>query len=174
MVFRLQNSPVKDPPGAPRTHAQIQREVAAKARSRDVAVALIQEFSPAALVIFTDGSATTNPGPCGAGAYARAPAWFRPHFPAATNWPLGHGSSILAEIWALGMVLERLHSTLQDRLILPPKTIHICSDCRPALGIVFDGHRAGRHARIALRARHLLRCLLHLRPLGPGPCWSHW
>jgi len=144
------NSPEKTPPDETAFKAK-------RARLKGRAQAQIEKFSTQSLRVYTDGSAIGNPGPCGAGAIVLAPPKYQAFFPSATSCPLGLGNSLMAEIWAIGMVLERVCAIKRDFGALPPKLIHFCSDCQPALGIIFGGHKAGRYATLALRARQLLR-----------------
>ena len=69
--------------------------------------ASLVEAGPAAVICYTDGSASPNPGPSGAGASLFLPSPGAIHDLGAS---LGHGTNNGAELYALGMLLTHLRT----------------------------------------------------------------
>lgn len=78
---------------------------------------------------------------------------------------LGSGDNGLAELWAVGMVLQRLLLLLRARMIPPPGGFLICTDSLTTEGILNRGWKAGKCVRRALRVSCLLRQLRLHRPV---------
>jgi ribonuclease HI len=70
----------------------------------DYANHLINSIPSSAIIAFTDGSASPNPGPCGAGAtlYAADGSGWEVEAHAS----LGHGTNNIGELWAIGMAVQ--------------------------------------------------------------------
>ena len=126
------------------------RKVAAAKRKRDTQAqaaidfdALANTFHCSDLVIYTDGSASPNPGPCGAGLFCRVATPAGPRT-LDLHTALGPGSNNLGEGWAIGMALQ-----LANRLITTGtwigSTVRICTDSNLWLGLLTCGHRPSQH-----------------------------
>ena len=74
------------------------------ANCRAYSAALLASCATSATVVFTDGSASPNPGPCGAGATISQ----RGKHLVDLSMSLGHGTNNIGELWAIGMVATYL------------------------------------------------------------------
>ena len=101
---------------------------------------------PDAALYFTDGSASPNPGPCGAGCYrAKGPL---PELYAATS--LGHGTNNIGELYALGMALRCIIDS-------PPVEFSVIfTDSDYAHGLLERNNRVGLNRVIILALKRLL------------------
>jgi len=137
------------------------RTEAQKAASRDYGQKLLASFAPGALVAYTDGSASPNPGPAGAGAYVGMLGGGGWNAEACAS--LGLGSNNLGELWAIGMALD-----LIDHHITHNHTIthaYICTDSQFSLGVLTKGWKPKKHTNIITNIKHridLIRQKIHL------------
>ena len=69
-------------------------------------------------MVYTDGSAMPNPGPCGAGAFLCFPHGFPSDLPRYLSTALGSTDNGTGEIWAIGMVAQLLLDS--GRIPTPP------------------------------------------------------
>ena len=106
-----------------------------KRKSCDDALKFIMSPPPGALLLFTDGGAKPNPGPCGAGVVTlRDSRWGR-----SQSAHLGHGSNNLGEVFAFGMALDfGLEEAARE---IPGRLVTYCllSDSTFAIGAITKG-----------------------------------
>ena len=109
-----------------------------KRKRADAFYTLHSTFAPGDLVIYTDGSADPNPGPCGAGiscTLADGTAY-------SLTACLGAGSNNLGELWAIGMALQ-FARLLFSAGRWKGKRLRICSDSEYAVNAI-RGHSTNR------------------------------
>ena len=117
-----------------------------KRRITDQLASFLEDPPPEAALYFTDGSASPNPGPSGAGV-------FRPAGPLptlSTSVHLGHGSNNEAELYAIGSAL---------RSILEGGGVGyscIFTDSDYAHGILERNNRVTKHKELAKAVKDLL------------------
>lgn len=138
-------------------HAPITRENNLQAFDRLLSSTFISDTD---LMMFTDGGAAPNPGPCGAGAVIcwssnhREQILANPH--ASFYHALGtNDTNNAGELYALGMVTEIMEGFV-DPL---PSAVHIFPDSRFALGCALYCCRYERFTMAAHRLRLRLRAL---------------
>lgn len=73
-------------------------------KCRDYAAQAMARVPDNAIVAYTDGSASPNPGPCGAGAYIHTKGAI--NYEAEAFASLGHGTNNIGELWAIGMCVQ--------------------------------------------------------------------
>ena len=155
-------------PPAPRGFGSAGRRTSAQAAA---AVAMVQARLAAvpsgSIIAFTDGSASPNPGPCGAGAviqlYTASGALHHQDF---IHAGLGHGTNNIGELWAIGMVIEAAHHRISNGLHQPCQG-HIFSDSTYARDCLEEYRSAGVNAHLA----ELIGELIDNSPIH----WSiHW
>ena len=135
------------------------RSTANLAKTANYYLNIIEQIPLDSIVAFTDGSASPNPGPCGAGCCIYLPS---PPSIIDMGTPLGWGSNNLAEIYALGMCLLRLHDT-------PAKPTTIFSDSKYAIDSLLNNKKPHHYATLVHEARTLWHSLSSTRPLQL--CW---
>lgn len=129
-----------------------------KAERKKIALARMEKIPASAIKIFTDGSASPNPGPCGAGAYIEFPDGRKVRLVC----PLGQGSNNDGEIWAIAMTCSYLTDTGVDLdtplYFLPDSQLAIDlyrNKARSRTGGTFV-HEAKRHVRSRLHAMRFI------------------
>jgi ribonuclease HI len=106
-----------------------------KQRSRVLAtkkaISSILAIPPSSTIVYTDGSASPNPGPSGAG------AWICP--PSNNNFclyrALGLGSNNIGELWAIGMAIAFISDQGWSNDVV------ICTDSEYSIGVLSLGHQ---------------------------------
>ena len=111
---------------APKRKKRAQFDTETIALEHDIILADINTFSA---LCYTDGSASPNPGPCGAGAtiFLRNPDRI-----IDLGASLGRGTNNYAELYALGTLFEQLTSLKIENPTL--YSAHVFSDSKLALG----------------------------------------
>ncbi len=96
----------------------------------------LQDLSPDTIPVFTDGSALSNPGPCGAAAVVYPQGLT--HDPVILSHPVSlRSTSFHGELCAIQLALSYVNSMLST---LPkPQSVLIHTDCRAALDTVVNG-----------------------------------
>ena len=89
-------------------------------RERDIetSLSLICSLNPLTITCYTDGSASPNPGPTGAGVHIMFPSFENsPNHLIDAGTPLGQGTNNLGELWAIGVALFIVskHPSLEPR-----------------------------------------------------------
>ena len=120
--LRLQAPKISQGLGSAGRRSAVQKQMA-----REHARQAIASVGPGALVGFTDGSASPNPGPSGAGMYmySSTPGDEWSHEAVAA---LGKGTNNLGEFWAIGMSVQTAGERIQ---LSPPDTYdhhHVFTD----------------------------------------------
>ena len=108
----------------------------AKSRSCEEALQVIQAPPPGALLLFSDGGAKPNPGPCGAGVVASRDA----EWVVSLSAGLGHGSNNLGEVFAFGMALDVALVRATREAPGLDCTYFFFSDSTLAIGVITEGH----------------------------------
>ena len=99
---------------------------------------------PGSLLFYTDGSASPNPGPSGAGVVLIVDNVIKELF----SVPIGPGTNNIAELYAFGLALERADELVDvsHGLGSPvPRHVFILSDSSLVIGLVTKGHRLRPH-----------------------------
>ena len=131
-----------------------------KRKSCEDALKVILSPPPGALLLFTDGGAKPNPGPCGAGVVSlRDARWGR-----SQSAPLGYGSNNIGEVFAFGMALD---IGLEEAAREAPGSLvnyFILSDSTFAIGAITKGDtvkssRSGHLFQLVQIARSKYRSL---------------
>ena len=157
---------IKPPP--PRGFGSAGRRTSAQEAA---AVAMVEQQLAAvpsgSIIAFTDGSASPNPGPCGAGAVIQFyTAAGNLHHQDYIHAGLGLGTNNIGELWAIGMVIEAAHHRISEGLHLPHQG-HIFSDSTYARGCLEEYRSAGVNSHLA----ELIGELIDNSPIQ----WSiHW
>ena len=107
-----------------------------KSRSCEEALQVIQAPPPGALLLFSDGGAKPNPGPCGAGVVASRDA----EWVVSLSAGLGHGSNNLGEVFAFGMALDVALVRATREAPGLDCTYFFFSDSTLAIGVITEGH----------------------------------
>ena len=136
-----------------------------KARNLAAFLALIASptISPSDALIFTDGGARPNPGPCGAGALIIHPLNNKrnildnPH--TRLYQPLGHGSNNLGEVYAVGL---SAHYFVSEGMSPPPTAFHFFVDSQFAIRAITSLCKDRKYIPISRAVKTLLNAL-------PGP-----
>ena len=105
------------------------------------------------LILFTDGGASPNPGPAGAGVFA----FFKGDHPSSAHTysvPLGHAFNNLAELWGIGMALQAVLELIVERQDCPG--VYIFSDSLGTLRSVSGVQRALHDLNVFRAVRKLL------------------
>ena len=118
-----------------------------KREINDQLASFLREPPPEAALYFTDGSASPNPGPCGAGLYRQK----GPLPPLTASVHLGFGSNNEAELYAIGMAL----SCILDSGGVSYSCIFTDSDY--AHGLLERNHRITTNKHLAHKVKDLLR-----------------
>ena len=128
---------------------------AKRAAARDAAREAIGRIGPDTLVAFTDGSASPNPGPTGAGAFV-----YSNHPQASCHLEayaaLGKGTNNLGEIWAIGMAAQMATTHLST---VPNNTfshLKIFTDSAFARASVLGLWKTNNYQGIVRKVRSLL------------------
>lgn len=123
---------------------------------------IISNADPKALICFTDGSASPNPGPAGAGAcvFSSDPAVVTD-----IGASLGKGSNNLAELYAIGTLFDFLLSAT----LPPPSHIHLFTDSLFASNAIISTKPPSSHSVLVLRLR-----VLFARVMCVAPVSLHW
>ena len=102
----------------------------------------ISTIPPDAIVCYTDGSASPNPGPCGAGVHVKIPSQT-----SHTAWDMGAdrgaGTNNLGELWALGVALWCILEAAKPM----HSAAYIFTDSNYAIGVA-TGKWKGKHPLI--------------------------
>ena len=99
---------------------------------------LLSSLPTTSTIIFTDGSARPNPGPCGAGAFiiAPTPTHNNHHLPSNKHYALtaalGMGTNNKAELWAIGMAITAVME-LRSAKSTPDGEVHLFVDSKYAI-----------------------------------------
>lgn len=127
--------------------------------------AILSSAPPHALICYTDGSASPNPGPSGAGA-----SIFNSGAATVTDLGanLGFGSNNLGELVAIGVCLEELRVSL-PLLATHPTHVFIFTDSLFASNAVVSAKAAVAHSATIRALRQLLSSVLKLVPVT-----FHW
>jgi ribonuclease HI len=99
-----------------------------------------------ASIYYTDGSASPNPGPCGAGFHR--PDGPLPELSAATS--LGHGTNNIGELYAMGMALKCIVQSY------PVNYSCILTDSDYVYGLMEDNNRIKTNRTLVLAVKDLL------------------
>ena len=116
---------------------------------------LLADILPNSLVAFTDGSASPNPGPCGAGAllyHNVEPGWDTERFAA-----LGQGTNNLGELWAVGLALQAAHARISSLPEHPYKQLYVFTDSQFTRGILTLGWKSSQHAKLSKVLKQYIR-----------------
>ena len=123
------------------------------AAALDYATKLVEMVPDGSLILFTDGGASPNPGPAGAGVFA----FFKGDHPSSAHTysvPLGHASNNLAELWGIGMALQAVLELIVERQDCPG--VYIFSDSLGTLRSVSGVQRALHDLNVFRAVRKLL------------------
>jgi len=124
------------------------------------------------IIVFTDGSAVPNPGPCGAGVHITFPpvpgcAGGSVTFVSA----LGQGSNNIGELWAHGVTLQELqHSAFP---LQHYSGVHIFTDSQYSINLIIKGHQARANKEIAAALKRLYKSVSLLTRLHYHWCAGH-
>jgi ribonuclease HI len=104
-----------------------------KNRERDTKKALkaIQDIPPSSTIVYTDGSASPNPGPSGAGAWVCPPSLQN----VCLFQALGLGSNNIGELWAIGMAIAYISAQNSSNDVV------VCTDSEYSIGVLSLGHQ---------------------------------
>ena len=131
-----------------------------KARAQQVIDNHVNSLPDNDAYAFTDGSATPNPGPCGAGATIT----YNGNTTPLTAY-LGHGTNNIGEIYAIGMVVDHFRANNEHC------NIHIYTDSKMVHDALSYGWAAGKDNRELLKqVRSTIR---HYKTTG-GNVIFHW
>ena len=123
------------------------------AAALDYATKLEEMVPVGSLILYTDGGASPNPGPAGAGVYA----YFKgdpPDCYHTFSFSLGHASNNLAELWGVGMALQAVLVLLTIRPGCPG--VYIFTDSLGTLRSVSGAQRALHDHNVFRAVRKLL------------------
>lgn len=138
-----------------------------KPKSDDSAIShsdLLSTSCPNTIVCYTDGSASPNPGPSGAGA-----SIFSPNATLIDlGSSLGHGSNNHAELFAIGMVFSELTQYFAHSSDPPPPVL-LFTDSLYAIQVISSTKPPLAHASTVLALRTSLAALLRLTSIS-----LHW
>ena len=107
-----------------------------KSRSCEEALQLIQAPPPGSLLLYSDGGAKPNPGPCGAGLVASLDS----EWVVSLSAGLGHGSNNLGEVFAFGMALDVGLLRAAEEAPGQDRTFFLISDSTLAIGVITKGY----------------------------------
>ena len=132
-----------------------------KKRKRAEAFYTLQStFARGDLIIYTDGSAHPNPGPCGAGVSCSHGGTTY-----SLSAALGAGSNNIGELWAIGMALQ-LARLLFTTGLWKGTRLRVCSDSEYAVNSIL-GHSSNRswagHRNTLRRPKTNQSLICHLR-----------
>jgi ribonuclease HI len=130
------------------------------ARAQSVLSSHIANLPAEDAYAFTDGSATPNPGPCGAGAAVT----YQAHTTHLTSF-LGYGTNNIGELYAIGMVADFFHKANASC------RVHIYTDSKLAHDALTYGWGAGRGNRELLKTT---RGAIMRYNQGGGKISLHW
>jgi ribonuclease HI len=130
------------------------------ARAQSVLSSHIANLPAGDAYAFTDGSATPNPGPCGAGAAVT----YQAHTTHLTSF-LGYGTNNIGELYAIGMVADFFHKANASC------RVHIYTDSKLAHDALTYGWGAGRGNRELLKTT---RGAIMRYNQGGGKISLHW
>ena len=119
---------------------------------------LLSRIPAESLVVFTDGSAIPNPGPCGAG----FSIWRAGICIAEGSFPLGFGSNNIGEFTAVGVVCRTL--VLHQELLIGVPSIYFLSDSKLAVSGINGDARVKTLADLSNAAVEAFDTLLTLIP----------
>lgn len=100
------------------------------------------------IICYTDGSASPNPGPCGAGVFICDPLRLQAYDCGAA---LGQGTNNIGELYALGLCLRRLLS------FAGPRRIAIYTDSELACSLVCSSKRPRKNADLTVAVRRVYK-----------------
>jgi ribonuclease HI len=109
----------------------LSRKSRARARAILNAIRAIISIPATSTIVYTDGSASPNPGPSGAGAWICPPSSYN----SCLFRALGHGSNNIGELWAIGMAIAFLIE--EDNV----NDVVICTDSEYSIGVLSLGHQ---------------------------------
>jgi ribonuclease HI len=135
---------------------------------------LLSSLPTSSTIIFTDGSANPNPGPCGAGIYVIAPAKPTVHDPSPPplryeiSVALGHGTNNKGEVWALGMANQAINE-LDRRGLRVKGDTHVFPDSKYAMNNAEGTIKVSNDISLCLAVRNSTAKTRKLSPLT-----YHW
>jgi ribonuclease HI len=132
-----------------------------KAKRRVTALSQMARIPPAAIRIFTDGSANPNPGPAGAGAYIVFPSGREVRL----FCPLGHGTNNDGEIWAIAMACSFLSTSNTPK----DSKIYFLPDSQLAIDLFRNKARPKTNAEFVRAAKSHVRLWLQNAVFIPLP-----
>lgn len=122
---------------------------------------LLSSSKPNTIICYTDGSASPNPGPSGAGASIFSPNASLIDLGAS----LGHGSNNFAELYAIGMVFSELSQSLPHSSAPAPPVL-LFTDSLYAIQVISSTKPPVAHTSTVLTLRASLAALLRLTPIS--------
>ncbi len=128
--------------------------------ARDVTAELIKKLPSSSIIAFTDGSALSNPGPCGAAAVIFTHGLDHHHI--TFNELIGKfGTSYQGELEGIRIALEQTLALADQHR---PTEVHIFTDCQSAITTVSSpGTETSEHLATNIRCRTLVK---HLNDKG--------
>lgn len=116
------------------------------ALAKQEAEKLIASFDENAVIIFTDGACSGNPGPCGAGAVIKFPGENKRTAYAALGT---RGTNNIGELYAVGMAMDMLLKRTKDvHFKCDWGTIHILTDSKYSAGVLMHGWKATKNIQL--------------------------
>ena len=124
------------------------------------------------IIVFTDGSAVPNPGPCGAGVHISFPP-----VPGCAGGSvtfvcgLGQGSNNIGELWAHGVALQEMQYPA-----FPLKHysgVHIFTDSQYSINLITKGHQARANKEITAALKRLYKSVSLTTSLHYHWCAGH-
>ena len=113
--------------------------------ARSATTAHLARLPPSTLIVFTDGSALRNPGPCGASAVVYTHGLGKQ--PTVLQRPVSrHSSSYHAELNAIDLALE--YSTTLTNTHKQFNTVSIHTDCQSVIATLLNGMPNGFHQTV--------------------------
>lgn len=131
------------------------RKAAGDIQPKKVVKNTIKKFTVDTIYAFTDGSASPNPGPAGAGAalYTRG----SDKDPVLISAALGHGTNNLGELFAIGLTITHCIDINYNG------TLHIFTDSKLVYNAIQCNHRIGNeNSALFTEVRKLIRSARHL------------
>ncbi len=148
--------------GSSKNRTQEQAKIA-----RDITADFIKELPPSCVIAFTDGSALSNLGPCGAADVIYMHGLDHHHI--TFNEPIGKfGTSYQGELEGIRIALEQTLALADQHR---PTEVHIFTDCQSAITMVSSpGTETSEHLVTNIRCRSLVK---HLKDKGIS-CKISW
>ena len=140
-------------------------------RARTAFNTLIKRLDPLSIICYTDGAALGNPGPSGAGALIQLPS-----HPDIELWEaLGDGTNNFGEVWAVGLVLEKLLALRAAGVARDSRKAYICTDSSLTEGLLFKNWSTSSPSlrAVVTAVRKLLREVRATFLVSPIWCPGH-